>query len=323
MSGKGGPLIGAHMSIAGGVDQAPLRGAALGCACIQIFTKSNMQWAARPLKPKEIAAFRKHCRDAGIAPVVAHNCYLINLASPDPALAKKSLNAFLIELKRCEALGLPAIIAHPGSHSGSGEAAGLRRIAQAVNDLLERTKGAKVKILLETTAGQGATIGHRFEHLAEIISHVKKKSRLGICYDTCHTFAAGYDIRTEAAYHRTFEEFNSVIGLKRLQAFHFNDAKQDLGSRVDRHEHIGHGKLGRRPFRLILHDPRFRSVPKILETPKGEKGRTDWDTANLSLLRRLARRRIERGNRPATPSGAIAAAPLPQMKIYTKQRWSS
>jgi len=282
------PLIGAHMSISGGVDRAPERAKAVGCECMQIFTKSNMQWAARPLTEKEIAAFKRKCEETGIRPVLAHNCYLINLGSPDRKLAKKSFDSFLMELERCEQLGLPAIVAHPGSHAGAGEEEGLRRITEAIDELLERTSGFQVKILVETTAGQGSNLGYRFEHLAEIISGVRQKARIGVCYDTCHAFVAGYDIRTETAYRRTMREFDRVIGLKRIQAFHFNDSKADLGSRVDRHEHIGRGRLGTEPFRLILRDRRFVSIPKILETPKGKRGRADWDAINLALLRRLA-----------------------------------
>jgi len=276
------------MSIAGGVARALLRGKAVGCACIQIFTKSNVQWAAKRLKKAEIAAFKENCADTGIRPVVAHNCYLINLGSPERPLAEKSFRSFLMELRRCEALGLPAIIAHPGSHTGSGEAAGLRRITKAMDRLLSETDGLKVKVLVETTAGQGSALGGRFEHLAEIVSGVRRKSRIGVCFDTCHAFAAGYDFRTEETYQRTMAEFDSLVGVKRIEAFHFNDAKQGLGSRVDRHEHIGYGKLGRNAFRLILQDARFASVPKILETPKGKKGKTDWDVLNIRLLRRLA-----------------------------------
>ena len=283
-----GPLIGAHMSISGGVDQAPLRGQSVGCRCIQIFTKSNMQWAARPLAKKEIVAFKRNCIETGIAPVVAHNCYLINVGTADRELHRKSLDSFHMELERCRQLGVPAIIAHPGSHTGSGEAAGLKRITQAVGDLSERTRGTTVKILVETTAGQGSNLGYRFEQLAEIIAGVKEKARVGVCYDTCHTFAAGYDIRTEDAYHRTMEEFDEIIGVERIEAFHFNDCKQGLGSRIDRHEHVGRGKLGKEPFRLILQDPRFEKIPKILETPKGKRGKTEWDVVNLNLLRRLA-----------------------------------
>jgi len=282
-------LIGAHMSISGGVELAPLRGRDVGCACIQIFTKSNMQWAARPLGEKEIAAFKLNCAQTGIGPVVAHDSYLINLGAADTApLAKKSFDSFLLELERCRALGLPAIIAHPGSHTGAGEAAGLRRIRSAVDELLERTTGSPVHILLETTAGQGSNLGYRFEHLAEIIEGVRQKSRAGVCLDTCHVFAAGYDIRTEDGYRRTLEEFDKIIGLKKLQAFHLNDSKGDLGSKLDRHEQIGHGRLGKEAFRLLLRDKRFAAVPKVLETPKGKRGKTEWDVINLRLLRQLS-----------------------------------
>ena len=281
-------LIGAHMSISGGVELSPLRGRDVGCACIQIFTKSNMQWAARPLGEKEIAAFKLNCAQTGIGPVVAHDSYLINLGAADTApLAKKSFDSFLLELERCRALGLPAIIAHPGSHTGAGEAAGLRRIRSAVDELLERTTGSPVHILLETTAGQGSNLGYRFEQLAEMMEGVKQKSRVGVCLDTCHVFAAGYDIRTEDGYGRTMEEFDKVIGLKKLQAFHINDSKGELGSKLDRHEHIGHGCLGKEPFRLLLRDERFAAIPKVLETPKGKQGKLEWDVINLKTLREL------------------------------------
>ena len=278
-------LIGAHMSISGGVELAPLRGRDVGCACIQIFTKSNMQWAARPLGEKEIAAFKLNCAQAGIAPVVAHNSYLINLGAPDTApLAKKSLDSFLLELERCRALGLPAIIAHPGSHTGAGEVEGLRRIRSAVDELLERTSGSPVHILLETTAGQGSNLGYRFEQLAEMMEGVKQKSRVGVCLDTCHVFAAGYDIRTEDGYRRTLEEFDKIIGLKKLQAFHLNDSKGDLGSKLDRHEHIGRGTLGLEPFRRLLNDPRFDHSAFIAETPVDEPGDEE---RNVRALKRL------------------------------------
>jgi deoxyribonuclease-4 len=285
---RGRLLIGAHMSISGGVELAPLRGRDVSCVCIQIFTKSNMQWAARPLAEKEIAAFKLNCEQTGIGPVVAHNSYLINLgAAESEPLAKKSLDSFLLELGRCRALGLPAIIAHPGSHTGAGEAEGLRRIGDAVNELLERTKGSPVHLLLETTAGQGSNLGYRFEQLAEMIGRVRQKSRAGVCFDTCHVFAAGYDIRTEEGYRRTMEEFDRIIGLKNLQAFHLNDSKGDLGSKLDRHEHIGHGRLGREAFRLLLRDQRFAAIPKVLETPKAMKGKLPWDVINLRTLREL------------------------------------
>ncbi len=280
------PLIGAHMSTSGGMDQAPARGSDVGCRCIQIFTKSNMQWAARPLEEKEIQGFRDNCDKLGIWPVVAHNSYLINLSAADEALALKSLDSLVMEMERCRALGLPSLIMHPGSHADTQ--AGLRLVAEALNRVIERTKDSPVKVLLETTAGQGTNLGHRFEELAEIIGKVECQERMGVCMDTCHVFAAGYDLRTPEVYARTMAEFDKVIGLKRLQAFHFNDAKQGLGSRIDRHEHIGEGHLGTGAFRLILKDSRFAKVPKVLETPKGMKGEEDWDAVSLKLLRKLA-----------------------------------
>jgi len=284
------PLIGAHVSISGGFALAPVRGHELGCRCIQIFTKSNRQWGAAPLQDEDVVAFGENCTRLGIAPVVAHNCYLVNLAAGDAATYRRSLDCFFLEIERTERLGLPGIVAHPGSHGEMPEEKALRQIARAIEELLARTSGAAAKIYLETTAGQGTSLGWRFEHLAGIISAVGEKRRLAVCYDTAHTFAAGYDIRTPDAYHRTLEEFDRVIGIGRLEVFHLNDSKADLGSRVDRHEHIGRGKLGEEPFRMILCDPRFRNIPKILETPKGKKGRREWDAINLEVLRRLARK---------------------------------
>ena len=264
-----GPLIGAHMSIAGGVENAPLRGLALTCRCIQIFTCNARRWTAAPLKPDAAARFKAHCRKTGVGPALAHNSYLINLATQDEALFDKSFVAFLGELQRCEALGLPGVVAHPGAHGGAGVEAGIQRIADALNALIAQTPKARVKALLETTSGQGSCIGGRFEHLAEIIRRVRRKSRVAVCFDTCHAFAAGYDLRTPAACRETFAEFDRVIGLNRLAAFHFNDSKGGLGSGLDRHEHLGRGKLGREAFRFILRDPRFADVPKILENAQG------------------------------------------------------
>jgi deoxyribonuclease IV len=282
------PLIGCHVSIAGGVDQAPLNGQTVGCRTVQIFTKSNRQWNARPLRDEEIAGFFANCKATDIGPVIAHSAYLINLAAVDKAMYKKSWDAMLIELQRAEALKLPGLVLHPGAHGGSGEEAAIRQIANALNDLIDATPKAKVKILLETTAGQGTCVGHRFEHLADIISKVRRKSRIGVCFDTCHVFAAGYDIRTEKTYHATMEAFDNIIGIKRLVCFHLNDSKGDLGSRLDRHEQIGHGKIGRAGFRSLMQDPRLSHIPKLLETPKGMKGKTEWDIVNLRLLRKMA-----------------------------------
>jgi deoxyribonuclease-4 len=281
------------MSIAEGLDQAPVFGKRVGCDCIQIFTKSNRQWQARPIGDDEAAAFKASCREQDVHPVCAHNCYLINLAASDSALRKKSEKSFAMELDRCERLGLPYLIAHPGAHTGGGEEKGIALIAAALHRLLESTKSYNVGMLLETTAGQGSSIGHTFEQVAQIIGQVCEtcsdgERRIGVCYDTCHTFTAGYDIRTPHAYKETFDKFDHVIGLKKLKAFHFNDAKAEFGSRVDRHEHIGKGNLGPEPFKMLMKDPRFRDIPKFLETPKGMTGKRDWDAVSLELLRRLA-----------------------------------
>lgn len=282
------PLVGAHISIAGGVETAPLLGAETGCVTIQIFTKSSRQWNARALTDDAVAAFKRNCEAARIAPVIGHTGYLINLAARDRENHAKSMKSFQDELERSEQLGLPGLVVHPGSHGDAGETAGLRKIIDSINKLIERTADAKVKILLETAAGQGTSVGYRFEHIAEIIAGVKNQSRVDVCFDTCHAFAAGYDIRTQDEWQRTIEEFDRIIGIKRLAVFHFNDSKTPFASRVDRHEHIGQGHIGKPPFGFILRDPRFKEIPKLLETPKGIKGKTNWDVLNLRLLRKLS-----------------------------------
>jgi deoxyribonuclease-4 len=288
---EGGPLLGAHVSIAGGFDKAPLRGKAAGCRAIQVFTKSRGQWQARPLPDAEANAFRANLRASGIIIAVAHGSYLINLGSPDPALRRKSLEACREELERAETLGIPYLVIHPGSHLGRGEAAGLRLIAQALDLLLEETKGFRVQIVLETTAGQGTNLGSRFEHLAHLFERAKHPERLGVCLDTCHLFAAGCEIRTEEGYEKTMEAFDRLLGVSRLKILHLSDSKQDLGSRVDRHEHIGKGFLGLNPFRFILNDERLQGLPMILETPK-DGDPVSADRRNLAVLRRLTRRKI-------------------------------
>jgi deoxyribonuclease-4 len=275
------------MSISGGVFNALLYGQELDCTTIQIFTKNNNQWKAKELTPEDLKEFFENQKKTKIAPVIGHNGYLINLASPKEEVYKKSMESMLTELKRAELLRLPYLVMHPGSHLGSGEREGIKKIVRSLNRLHQKTKGFKVKILLETTAGQGSSIGYRFEHLAEIIEKVKEGERLGVCYDTCHTFAAGYDFRTKKAYQATFKEFDNVIGLLRLKAIHVNDSVKDLGSRVDRHEHIGEGKIGMEGFRLLMNDKRWEKIPKILETPK-EEG-TGKDVRNLDVLRSLIR----------------------------------
>ncbi len=281
--------IGAHMSIAGGIGKAFLRGQEVGCEVIQIFTKSSNQWKARPISKEEMREFEDNRESAGILPVIAHNSYLINLASPDNELYEKSMNAMLLEMNRAEYLGLHYIIMHPGAHVGSGEEAGLKRIAEALNLLFDKTKGSSVNLLLETTAGQGTVLGHRFEHIAEIIGGVNDGKRVGVCLDTCHTYVAGYDLKRK--HDEVFEEFDKIIGLKRLKALHLNDTLKGLGSRVDRHWHIGKGELGIDTFKKIMRDERLKDLPMIIETPKGtDENGNDLDIVNIGILRKLRRK---------------------------------
>jgi len=277
------------MSIQGGVHKAVARGEALGCTALQLFTRNNVQWAARELTGDDVARFRAAWEASGIGPAVAHANYLINLASPDRRLRQRSLDGLSTDLRRAAALGLPWVILHPGGHMGAGEEAGLRQVAEMAARALEATSGLAVGLLFETTAGQGTCLGHRFEQLAWLLDALEPPERLGVCLDTAHVFAAGYDIRTRRGYGAVLREFDRVVGLGRIQAFHVNDAKAGLGSRVDRHAHIGHGTLGLEPFRCLLRDRRFDAVPKLLETPKEDAARDDWDAVNLATLRRLVR----------------------------------
>ena len=281
-----GVRIGAHVSIAGGMDKAPLRGQLVGCDTIQVFTKSNRQWHAKRLSEQEVSAFKANLAATNIGPVVAHGCYLVNLAAPRRAVWEQSVGAFRVEMERAERLGIPFLVTHPGSHAGAGEVEGMRRVAEAMNELHASLPEARVRILLEASAGQGSSLGYRFEQLAEILATVEQASRVGICLDTCHVFAAGYDLRTPDGYRKTLRELDACLGLERLQAIHLNDSKGALGSRVDRHEHIGQGRLGRAPFRRLLNDPRLRHVPMILETPK-DGDFIMADRRNLVRLRRL------------------------------------
>ncbi|MEK7846196.1 MAG: deoxyribonuclease IV [Nitrospinota bacterium] len=285
-------FLGAHMSIEGGVENAPLRGKKAGCQVIQIFTKNNNRWNSRQLTDKDINSFKKNSFDTGVIPSASHTAYLINLASPNTEIYKKSLEAFSDEMERAERLGLPYLIFHPGAHLGSGENTGLKRIADSINILLKKGShpkgcGYQLMLLLETTAGQGSHLGYKFEHLSEIIEMVDEKEKMGVCLDTCHIFAAGYDISSEYGYKKTFEDFNKIIGIDRLKAFHINDSKKGLGSRVDRHEHIGKGKIGLTAFKLLLNDAQFKNIPMIIETPKGKTMRED--RKNLSVLKGLIR----------------------------------
>lgn len=290
------PRLGAHMSIAGGLPRAVDRAQASRCDALQIFTKSAGQWRARALPSEEIALFRGRVEESGIHPVVAHNSYLINLAAATAGLREQSIGALGDEMDRAEALGLDGLVMHPGSYTTGTEADGLRLIADALAVLLRARPGARTMILLEHTAGQGTNLGHRFEHLVSIIERLDGSPRVGICLDTCHLLTAGFDLCSETGYEDTFREFDRVVGLDRIKAFHLNDSKRPCGSRVDRHEHIGKGCLGLEPFRRLLNDRRFANLPMLLETPKLEtpasRRRSDvdpWDARNLRTLRKLIR----------------------------------
>ena len=291
------PRLGAHLSIGGGLPRAVDRAVASRCEALQIFTKSAGQWRARVIPDDEIVLFRRRVADSGVHPVIAHNSYLINIAAAAPALREQSLAALLEEYDRADALGLQGLVMHPGSFTTGSEAEGLRLIASGLRALLRTRRRATPLILLEHTAGQGTNLGHRFEHLAEIIEGLDGSPRVGVCLDTCHLLTAGYDICSEEGYVQTFRDFDRLVGLDRLKAFHLNDSKRPCGSRVDRHEHIGKGCLGLEPFRRILTDPRFTGLPMLLETPKLDtpesRRRSDvdpWDARNLRTLRRLMRK---------------------------------
>ncbi len=306
------PLFGAHLSIAGGLHKALLAAKELGMDTVQLFTaspqtwavtpapegpssfqsgklltKNASQWQARDLTDDEVSTFRRTLRQTKLRHPTAHDSYLINLASPDEALYRRSIEAFIVELQRAEQLGLSYVVMHPGAHLDSGEEVGLERVARALDEVHQRLPDLRVRTLLETTAGQGTTLGHRFEHLARILALVAVPQRLGVCLDTCHVFAAGYALSPASEYRATFEAFDRTIGLRWLKVFHVNDSKKPFGSRVDRHAHIGKGELGLEPFRLLVNDPRFRRHPMILETPKEEGGETDLDAVNLATLRGL------------------------------------
>jgi deoxyribonuclease-4 len=270
-------LLGAHESIAGGVEKALARGQEVGCDTIQIFVKTPNRWVSKPLAEENVVAFREAVAETGIWPVFAHSLYLINLATPDDALWEKSVAALVDDLERCEQLGLPGM--------GSGEEAGLARIVAGLDEAHARLPGYQVQVWLETTAGQGDHLGHRFEQLQAMIDGVRAPERLGICFDTAHAFAAGYELRTREGFDGTWAAFDRLLGLERLRAVHLNDSKRDLGSRVDRHEHIGQGLLGLEPFRFLLNDARFAGLPMTLETDKGPDLAEDKE--NLRVLRSL------------------------------------
>ncbi len=283
------PIFGSHLSIAGGYYKAAVEAARLGFNAVQIFTKNNNQWAGKPITNDDVTKFQEALRSGNIKETISHDSYLINLGSPDDALWAKSIDAMTIELERADRLGIKHVVAHPGSHLGTGEEVGLERVAAGLDAVLQRTSKLKTTVSLETTAGQGTNLGYRFEHLGRIIQLSKYPDRLTACLDTCHVFAAGYELAPKRKYNETMKEFDKEVGLDRLVAFHINDSKKGLGSRVDRHEHIGKGCLGLEPFENLVNDRRFRDHPMYLETAKEvdeETGR-DWDAINLEVLRAL------------------------------------
>ncbi len=279
--------LGSHMSIAGGLYKAFGHGERAGCDTVQIFSKNQQQWKAKPLQEAEIAQFAAERERTGMGPLVVHDSYLINLATPDDALWEKSIAAFQEELERCDALAIPYLVTHPGAHVGSGEAAGLARVAAAFNRLFEAGVGGTTRVLVETTAGQGTSLGHRFEQIAALFANSSCPERLGVCVDTCHITAAGYDIRTPEAYAATMDEFDRLIGVGQICCFHLNDSQKDIGSHVDRHAHIGDGFVGLPAFAELVNDARFDAIPGILETAKSDDLHEDIE--NLARLRALKR----------------------------------
>ena len=277
--------LGAHESSAGGLNKAFGRAQSVGCDAIQLFVKPNRAWAVKPLTDGDIAQFEAAAEKTGIQPVVCHASYLLNLASPDAALWARSRDTLITELERCDALGAPWLVLHPGSHVGAGEEAGLARVAKALGEVHAATPALRTQILLEGTAGQGTGLGCRFEHLAWLMARTSEGERLGVCLDTCHLFAAGYELRTREGYAATMAAFDRTVGLERLHVIHLNDSKRELGSRRDRHEHIGEGHIGLEAFRHILNDPELAGLPGLLETPKSDDLHEDRE--NLAVLRSL------------------------------------
>ena len=282
------PLLGAHMSIEGGLHRAFERIRLVKGESLQIFSKNQRQWSAPSLSDSEIQQFKEAWQQWGKGPVAVHDSYLINLANPDTKKSNRAVGAFAEEIIRAGLLSIPYLIMHPGSHVGAGVENGLKHLTVNLDRAFEKAEDTtSVMVLLETTAGQGTGLGSSFEELAHVISNSKYRDRLGVCFDTCHTFAAGYDISTKNGYKKTFSDFDAIIGLARLKFFHVNDSKKELGSRVDRHAHIGKGEIGLAGFRLLMNDPRFTKHPMVLETPKGKDLKEDME--NLKLLRSLIR----------------------------------
>ncbi len=284
------PRLGSHLSIAGGVAEAIRRARELEFQTVQIFVKNQRQWVGPPLKADDIAAWKREAERDAFGPSVAHATYLINLASCDPTIREKSRGAFADELSRCDQLNIPYLVVHPGSSVGQERKAAIKGVADSINLIFERSPALRVKPLLETTAGQGSTLGSSFAELAAILAQLCQPDRVGICIDTCHVFAAGYDIRTRSGYENMVKEASGLVGLDRVRCWHLNDSRGDCGSRLDRHEHIGHGKIGNAGFKFVINDSRWTGIPMILETPKekDEHGE-EWDCVNLRTLRELTK----------------------------------
>lgn len=283
------PILGSHLSIAGGYYKAVEAAAAVGCDCVQLFTKNNNQWRAKPISKQDIDLFQGKLAELGIVNPLSHASYLINLASPDDELYRKSIDGMIVELERANLLGIPYVVFHPGSFTTSDEETGLSRIVNALNQIHRRTDKLDTIPLLENTAGQGSNLGWDFRQLGTIIRSVDEPDRVGVCIDTCHAFAAGYAMDTVESYEATVNNMKNGFGIRKIRAIHLNDSKKPLGSRKDRHEHIGEGEMGQKPFRLLLNDRRFAKIPMYLETKKGTRDGEDLDVMNLKLLRKLAR----------------------------------
>ncbi len=282
-------LLGAHTSVAGGVSKAIILAEKLGFNAIQIFSKNNNRWEAKPLDEEEVNKFKLLWKDSNIDFIVTHDSYLINLCAKDCNNLEKSRNAFVDEIERCQILGIKHLNFHPGAHGGQGEDDGLKMVAESLNIAHQKTKDANVSSMIELTAGQGTNLGYKFEHIAKIIELVDNPERISACIDTAHIFAAGYNIKDEQEYEKVIADFDSIIGLDRLQCFHINDSKKEFASRVDRHEHIGQGYIGLEGFRNIMNDERLTHIPKILETPKGKEQLEDLE--NLNILRSLIKQK--------------------------------
>ena len=276
------------MSAAGGLENALLIARGAKCRCVQFFSANQRQWRAKALTAEQIDLFRQTYATSGLETLVVHGSYLINLAATNREFLKKSIAALVEEFVRCDQLGSDFLVLHPGADMGAGETAGIAKVAASLNRVLN--KDWKCQLLLETTAGQGSSLGHRFEQLAAIIASVERPEQIGVCLDTCHVFAAGYELRSRSGFQKTIRQFKETVGLERLKVLHVNDSRTDMGSRVDRHDHIGKGKIGKEAFGYLVNDARLNRLPFILETPKGKSpGGRNFDMLNLATLRRLVK----------------------------------